>query len=320
MLWERIEEFILKNQNYLDVIHVEHLRGSSYGIAAKRLINSLGLDIPIVWDSVDCISLLFKLAAHSSKSLFGRWITRFELPKTRKHEGFLIEQFDTCLVTSQIDKDALLNLTSVSNKEMTEKNSIHVLPNGVDLEYFHNSWRPGASDIILFSGKLSYHANVTASLYLIEEIMPAVWKKKPDVLVNIVGKDPPESIRRHASKNKNVNVTGWVKDLRPYFLESSISIAPMPYSVGIQNKVLEAMSSGIPVIAGTNATSALSVEPENDLLTADSVDSFSKQCIRLLEDKQLQNKLSVNGRRYVEAEHDWMKITDKLEMLYRNKM
>src|SRR5215208_2092679 len=82
-----------------DVIHVEHLRGSRYG----QFIKSQFPSMPVVWDSVDCISHLFKQAAGQSGSMFGKLMTRFELGRTRKAEGNLLGRFDHVLVTSEQD-------------------------------------------------------------------------------------------------------------------------------------------------------------------------------------------------------------------------
>ena len=98
------------NGQEFDIIHVEHLRGSQYGIYLKDFMLNNDLCIPIVWDSVDNISHLFRQSAVNSKKRLNRWITRFELGRTEKYENRLIEQFDKTLVTSNVDKDCSLNL------------------------------------------------------------------------------------------------------------------------------------------------------------------------------------------------------------------
>ena len=119
------------SRNEFDIIHVEHLRGSRFGLFLKsRLPN-----VPIVWDSVDCISHLFQQAAKQSRSFFGKFMTRFELSRTRRAEGDLACRFDHVLVTAPSDRNALLGLVPPGKSP----SKISVLPNGVDLEYFHPS-------------------------------------------------------------------------------------------------------------------------------------------------------------------------------------
>jgi glycosyltransferase involved in cell wall biosynthesis len=140
-------------QKEFDVVHVEHLRGSQYA----RFVKAKFPTLPVVWDSVDCISHLFQQASGQSSSFFGKFVTRFELPRTRKAEGNLICSFDHTLVTSSADKSALLALKA--NGRSTAPMS--VLPNGVDLEYFQpNPEIQREPETIVFSGKMSYHANI----------------------------------------------------------------------------------------------------------------------------------------------------------------
>src|SRR5687768_1963962 len=116
------------SRNEFDIVHIEHLRGSRFGLLLKSRLPSM----PVVWDSVDCISHLFQQAAKQSRSFFGKFMTRFELSRTRRAEGDLVGQFDHVLVTSPSDKNALLGLASPGKS----KPEISVLPNGVDQEYF----------------------------------------------------------------------------------------------------------------------------------------------------------------------------------------
>jgi len=92
--------------NEFDILHVEHLRGSRYGLFIKARFSTM----PVVWDSVDCISHLFQQAASQSSGFFGEFMTRFELSRTRNAEGNLICSFDHVLVTSATDRNALLQL------------------------------------------------------------------------------------------------------------------------------------------------------------------------------------------------------------------
>lgn len=303
----------------IDIIHIEHLRGVKYGLELKKFLGINGFNIPIVWDSVDSISLLFKQASKYSQSLFGRVITQLELGKTEKYEEWLLGQFDRILVTSQEDKNALQELRhrgKIPDDHGEGDVPLEVLTNGVDLEFF----KPELSELreyrsIVLVGKLSYHANVTMVMHFVNEIMPMVWAKMPDVKVYIVGKDPPAKIR-NLSRKLGIEVTGTVGDIRPYLHKATISVAPIVYGAGIQNKVLEAMASGVPVVATPQAISALKVRRNEDLLVAKDPRDFALAVVGLLNDPILQTRLSTSGRRYVEENHDWDNIVGDLERIY----
>lgn len=295
-----------------DVIHVEHLRGAQYGIFVQALAARYA--IPVVWDSVDCISHLFEQTATRSRSRWGRIMARLELGRTRRYEGWLTHRFDHVLVTSAVDKRALDTLSNGNGNGATPP--VTVLPNGVDLNYFTpkiNGREPGT---ILLSGKMSYHANLTAAFYLIEEIMPAIWQRFPKAQAVIAGKDPPAALQKAAATTPNVQVTGTVPDLRPYLQGATVAVSPILYGAGIQNKVLEAMACGAPAVASAQAASALRAEDGKHLLLARNTEDFTRHLLHLLADRVRQQCLSVGGRAYVEEFHSWDHITSLLEEIY----
>jgi glycosyltransferase involved in cell wall biosynthesis len=317
-----------------DIVHVEHLRGARYGLRVLEVLEADGRDggPAVIWDSVDCISHLFAQAARDSRSLKGRLMARLELQRTRHYEGWLVSRFDRVLVTSEVDRRALLGLSR-------HPRPITVLPNGVDLEYFSPVDEVREPSTLVITGKMSYHANVTAALHLAQDIMPLIWARRPDVRLSIVGKDPAREIRAlearaeqwpasngsrstdgssTARAGARVQVVGSVADMRPHLRRATIAVAPVLYGAGIQNKVLEAMASGAPVVASPQATSALAARPGRDLLVAHTPHEFADAVLALLEAPTRRVELGHAGRAYVESHHDWMAVAAQLEQIYRD--
>jgi glycosyltransferase involved in cell wall biosynthesis len=340
---------LVQNESF-DAFHVEHLRGAAYGMHVKQILQRQRISIqspisnlqppasnlrpPIIWDSVDCISHLFAQAAAGSRSLKGRLMTRMELPRTRRYEGWLASQFDHVLITSAVDGAALESLSAPPHLFNTapHHSPISVLPNGVDLEYF----TPGGGDrrpaTLVVTGKMSYHANITMVLHLINDIMPAVWQQRSDVQVWIVGKDPAASICRldlDWAQNRSLDallsattpvvVTGTVDDIRPFLQQATIAVAPVAYGAGIQNKVLEAMACGAAVVASTQAISAVDVVPGRDVVVAEKPDEFASAVLMLLAQPEQRQELAKAGRAYVMRNHAWEAVTSELELIYRGK-
>lgn len=300
------------HRNAYDAIHVEHLRGAEYGLYTQACLRSRGVYVPVVWDSVDCISLLYEQASVLSQGFFGRWVTRFELPRTRRYEARMLRQFEHILVSSPVDRHALLNLAGLS----LDSHQVHVLKNGVDLDYYSKSTEERPKDRIIFSGKMSYHANEHAALYLIEQIMPHVWKVLPQTRVQLVGQDPPNNLVRLAEKNRRVEVIGKVPHIVDYLQQACLAVAPVIYGVGIQNKVLEAMACSIPVVASPQAVAALEIIDGRDCLVAQTPEEFAQKIIELLENEAKATKIGANGRAYVEAHHDWNVMVADLLSIY----
>ncbi|MEM9773156.1 MAG: glycosyltransferase [Chloroflexota bacterium] len=305
--WEPKLVDLVDDVEQFDMIHVEHLRGSRYGLHFLENTN-----VPVVWDSVDSISHLFKQAVNQSKSFFGSIITKLDLRRTEKFEGWLVNQFETVLVTSTADKHALLALS----KNSTETPNIIVLPNGVNLDYFRpdKSVKRDTSTLVV-TGKMSYHANVTMVLNLVDKIMPKVWEKVPETKLYVVGKDPSPEILE-AGKKPNIVVTGTVDDMRPYLHKATVAVAPVVYGAGIQNKVLEAMACGVPVITTPQSAQAITAVPNEEFCIADIPDEFASKTIELIDNPVVAGRIGEAGHQFLRKNHDWLAITGRLEEIY----
>lgn len=292
-----------------DVIHVEHLRGARFADYLKQRQSR-----PVIWDSVDSISYLFQQTARQSKKRLARLIAAFEKPRTARYEGRMAAQFERTLVTSATDRQALIELLPASANPAR----IDVIPNGVDLDYF----QPGPdverdAATLVVSGKMSYHANVSMTLHLVQNILPLIWAKKPQVRLSVVGKDPPVEIRALAA-DPRIEVSGYVADIRPYLLKAVVAAAPLTYGAGIQNKVLEAMACGLPVVTTPLAARNLSARDGQDLLVAQEPAAFAQTVLDLLDHPERRAAVGQAGRRYVERCHNWDTIANQLEHIYRS--
>lgn len=294
-----------------DVVHVEHLRG----IASME---EIAHTYPLVWDAVDCISLLFKQTMQAGASLPVRAVAFLEHKRTQRFEAGLLSRLQHTVVTSERDRQALVSLLGNATSSNGEQGAcIDVLPNGVDLEYFRDTHQERRPFNLVFLGKMSYHANVAAALYLYRQIMPLIWKFRSEVTLTIVGSNPPKAIRRLAD-DRRVEVTGYVNDVRPYVQRAEVMLCPMIYSVGIQNKVLEAMAMGTPVVGAAQTAASLQALPGRDLLVAHSAQEFADVALSLMYDAKLRTALSQRGREYVERHHDWSTVTDRLVDIYQH--
>lgn len=290
-------------QQTFDAVHVEHMRGA-------ELARAVG-NRPVIFDSVDSITLLFEKVLAAGPTWRSRLMATVELSRNRRYEGNLLQRFSRVLVTSPQDK---ATLTALSAHPQADERIV-VLPNGVDLDYFAPLNQPRLADTLVFSGKMSYHANVAAAIDLITRVMPLIWQQKPEIKLTIVGKDPSPKLLELAG-DPRISVTGTVPDMRPYIGQAALTILPMRYGVGIQNKVLEAMAMATPVITTSKTLGALQVQANRELLVADTPQAMAASALQLLADAELRQRVGDAGRQYVETCHDWRKAVEKLEQLY----
>jgi sugar transferase (PEP-CTERM/EpsH1 system associated) len=299
----------LLREEAFDVVHIEHLR-------AARLVRAV-MGVPTVYDSVDCISLLFEQAARSGAQLRSRLVTAVDLARTRRYEARLLTQYDRGVVTSRRDRDALEELARRYLPPATRAAPVTVVTNGVDLEYFQPREDAGQRDgrTVVFTGKMSYHANVAAVLYFARDVLPHIWAQDPEVRFQIVGKNPPETVQQLATDGR-IQVTGTVDDLRPYLSQAMVAVCPALYAVGIQNKVLEAMAMGTPVVSTPAGCAALAADESREVLIAEGEEALAAAVLQVLSDPALAGRLSAAGRRYVEAHHSWEAAARRLVGIY----
>src|SRR6185436_5286986 len=233
------------------------------------------------------------------------WGFALEAAKVRRYERWLGERFDACSVISPRERDVLSGYV---------RRPIEVIPNGVDLEYFASRGGTRRPHRLIFTGNMSYRPNVDAVRHLCAEILPRVRRDVPDVELYIVGMDPAPAVRRLADEARVV-VTGRVDDVRPYFEEAAVAVAPLRVARGLQNKVLEAMAMGVPVVASPAAHQGISAVAGRDLLVGADPAGFAQAVVTLLRDPGGRERMARAGRAAVEENHCWDRLLDRLETL-----
>ena len=179
-----------------------------------------------------------------------------------------------------------------------------VLRNGVDLKYYRPAEMEPWSGHIVFTGMMNYYPNVDGCRFFVNEVYPLVRKEFPRAKFTIVGASPTPEVRKLGRK-VGVSVTGFVHDTRKILRTASISVAPLRMARGIQNKVLEAMAMGIPVVGTTAAVQGVEGTDGRDYLVADDARTFAESVCRLLRDPESAQELGLRGRRFVESTYDW---------------
>jgi glycosyltransferase involved in cell wall biosynthesis len=245
-------------------------------------------------------------------------MTALDLARTRRYEASLLKQYDRVVITSQRDKTAMEELARRYLSPGEQTAPITVVTNGVDLEYFcpQSDGGPRDGKTVVFTGKISYHANVAAVLYFAREVLPQIWATDPKVRFQIVGKDPPKAVQQLAADGR-IEVTGYVDDLRLFLARATIAVCPVRYAVGVQFKVLEAMAMAAPVVTTPQTSTALLARKGEHLLVGENAGDFAAQVLRLVNDRELAARIGAAGRRYVEEHHDWNRLGARLEQVYQ---
>jgi glycosyltransferase involved in cell wall biosynthesis len=195
---------------------------------------------------------------------------------------------------------------------------LSIIPNGVDLEYFHPNSAPdprAQEPTVIFCGAMDYNPNVDALRWYFAEIHEGLRREVPDLRVLIVGKDPIAEVKAYASK-PGVTVTGGVPDVRPYYKRAWLQIVPLRIGGGTRLKIVESLGIKTPVVSTTIGAQGLDLKHNFDILYADNAHDFVQQTARALRDEALRNKLGENGRASAEVRLSWKKLGVDLSTAY----
>ncbi len=257
-----------------------------------------------VVDFVDVDSEKWRAYA-AMKSWPMSWVYAREAARLLAFERDVAAQVDACVFVSGDEARLFETLRGGPG------GNVHAVNNGVDLAYFAAAGAlpnpyPAGPPVLVFTGAMDYWANVDAVAWFARDILPNIQARVSAVEFWIVGTRPTPEVLQLA-RLPGVHVTGAVPDIRPYIAHARASVAPMRIARGVQNKVLEAMAMGRPVVGTRAAFEGLDVEARYRGLAADEADAFADRCVSLLcgEDDADAAALGDIGRTYVAAHHDW---------------
>lgn len=181
---------------------------------------------------------------------------------------------------------------------------VETILNGVDLDYFQASYATESTGGCVFVGQLDYRANVLGLEWFCREAWPLVRAALPQAKLRVVGRNPVAAVQRLGSI-AGVEIIGTVPDVRPHLAAARLAVVPLPVARGVQNKVLEAMAMGLPVVASSAALEGLPLTPGRDALAADDPSAWARIVADLWDDPARRLDLGRNARRYVEIHHSW---------------
>lgn len=260
--------------------------------------------IPVITDLVDVDSDKWAQYATFTKPPFSTVYHR-EAVALRRYERRVCEGSAAVIVTTGREAELVRGISSNA--------PVHVIPNGVDTAFFQ---RPSESSmdgtpVIGFTGDMSYFPNQEAVTFFARKVLPLVRESVPDARFLIVGRNPSREIQALA-QIQGVEVTGFVPDIRPYLARMRVSVAPFSIAAGIQNKILEAMSCEVPVVATSRTAQGLTAAAAAAIEIADSAVEMASRVVRLLRDPVAARERGAACRRRVAEDYNWERSLERL--------
>jgi polysaccharide biosynthesis protein PslH len=275
-----------------------------YCSAMAQYVQSID-DIPIVLDLVDVDSDKWMQYATFAAFPFSA-VYRREGRTLQAYERTACERASCVLLSTEREAQLVRQVSPGAN--------VCVLPNGVNAEYFKpeaGSSTAGLVQAVIFTGDMSYFPNEEAVIFFARRVLPLIRREIAGVRFLIVGRNPGRKVQ-DLQKIEGVEVAGFVPDVRTWLAKAQVAVAPFTIAAGIQNKILEAMSYGLPVVATSRAAQGLSSRVADKVHTGNTPEELASKVIVLLRDSQLAKRIGLDGRDAVMQDYSWDCALDRL--------
>lgn len=216
------------------------------------------------------------------------------------------QRFDECFFISANEVDLF-------SMQLPENRKLSVLGNGINISSFFPVREGDAArkPTFLFTGVMNYKPNEDAVLWFVDVLWERIRAEWPDAEFIIAGMDPSSRIKQ-LGKLPGITVTGLVEDIVPFYQKADIFVAPFRIARGVQNKILQALACGLPVITTRLGLEGINATPGEDILVADTEQEFFEAIKKILETETLYNRLSLNGVELIQREYSWDSVLQGL--------
>ena len=293
---------LIKSEPF-DAIHADQLWMAQYALVAKTTLPKARL----ILDQHNAVHLIPKrLADDETQPLKKRFLAR-EARLLTRYESDICHRFDHVVWVTQEDRRAVAAWSKPANGQTPST----VIPICADPAHVQPIARSGHGRRITFLGGLHWPPNAQGILWFAKQVFPQIRAEIPEAILTVIGKSPPSGL-----EGEGVEVTGYVVDPMPYLSETAAFIVPLHAGGGMRVKILDAWSWGLPIISTTIGAEGIEIEPEQNILIADTPQTFAQAIIQVLQNSTLAEKLRQNGRQTVLEKYNWQVTYSAWDQIY----
>jgi glycosyltransferase involved in cell wall biosynthesis len=253
-------------------------------------------------------SVIWRRYFETERNPLKRWYIGRQWRKYERFERRSLAEATRTVAVSDVDAERLRNEFGVS--------SVDVVENGVDTAYFHPAAVERRPDRLLFLGSLDWRPNLDGVGVLLDRILPAVRVAEPTARLCLVGRNPPEWLRRRAASAAGVELHPTVPDVRPYLADCGMMVVPLRIGGGSRLKILEALASGVPVVSTRVGAEGLCLTPDRHLTVVEDMDALVPAIVHGIRNYANLTCQAEAGRALVLERYDWGPLADRLERVW----
>ncbi len=292
----------LIESNKIDYVHIDH---STLGRIGLELKARTGIPVGVFLHNVEYV-IWQRYSESYPKYSPQHLILKKQAQLLKNYEKEIISKVDICFALTPQDLERA--------KQLSENANVVYIPFGIDLEFFTVDTTIERNPYeIVYATTYDWLPNLNGIKWFLEKAFPLVLKKEPKVKLTLIGKNPPEYLKKY----KNVEVLGWVPAIQPYYNRANLSISPLFSGGGVRVKILESMAMELPVVSTYIGAEGIEATNEDGLLLANSHEDFAEKILYLIHNFDKARQLGQNARRFIETHHNLMTNYSLIPATYR---
>ncbi|MBI5340280.1 MAG: glycosyltransferase [Mycolicibacterium rufum] len=300
----------LESEHY-DLLYAYYFRSAETVVKAINMSHAPGGSTPTVLAMQLSQTLNTKRIRDNATNVVTRLVFGVESRLVSRYEARVWKRFSRVALIGPADVEAIVSECRGQGLEPID--NWFFSPHGTDIRKFRP--KEGITPIprsVLFAGTLFYPPNIQAAVWLVKSIWPVVRSRVPDATLRIVGRDPSPEVLALSSEAEGVQVIANVPDISQYMAEAEVCVNPVRAAGGMQNKLIEYLASGRPVVA-TNVANEGIAAPGDALKVAESAEDFANAVVELLTNRSAAEDMGRAAREFAWREWSWEAHFLKLE-------
>jgi polysaccharide biosynthesis protein PslH len=293
----------LKEHAALHPVDVWHCEWTPYAEALRGVANGQRV---VIAHNVE--SVIWQRYHETETNALRRWYIGQQWRKFQRFERGVLHEVERTVAVSEVDARRFRDEFGATRVDVVE--------NGVDIAYFQPRAVRREPNRLLFLGSLDWRPNLDGVQLLLERVFPAVRASEPSARLCLVGRNPPEWLRRQVASMPGVELQGNVPDVRPYLASCGMLVVPLRIGGGSRLKILEALASGTPVVSTRIGAEGLCLEAGRDLTIVEEIDDLPRALVAAIRDPEAMGAQAERGREQVLERYDWDRLAEQLEQVW----